>query len=81
MDLLGSLADLYFRAGDNKNSVLKFEQAQMLDPYLIKGKSLQARLGACRGWAGRPGKPGSLFPGCFLEGWLEQPFTLFRIPF
>lgn len=39
MDLLGSLADLYFRAGDNKNSVLKFEQAQMLDPYLIKGKS------------------------------------------
>uniref|UniRef100_A0A2K6DT43 Anaphase promoting complex subunit 7 n=1 Tax=Macaca nemestrina TaxID=9545 RepID=A0A2K6DT43_MACNE len=38
VDLLGSLADLYFRAGDNKNSVLKFEQAQMLDPYLIKGK-------------------------------------------
>ncbi|XP_055261211.1 anaphase-promoting complex subunit 7 isoform X2 [Moschus berezovskii] len=37
VDLLGSLADLYFRAGDNKNSVLKFEQAQMLDPYLIKG--------------------------------------------
>ncbi|EHH66704.1 hypothetical protein EGM_03747 [Macaca fascicularis] len=36
VDLLGSLADLYFRAGDNKNSVLKFEQAQMLDPYLIK---------------------------------------------
>ncbi|KAJ7419910.1 hypothetical protein WISP_51063 [Willisornis vidua] len=37
VDLLGSLADLYFRAGDNKNSILKFEQAQMLDPYLIKG--------------------------------------------
>ncbi|NWX85971.1 APC7 protein, partial [Nothoprocta pentlandii] len=36
VDLLGSLADLYFRAGDNKNSILKFEQAQMLDPYLIK---------------------------------------------
>ncbi|KAB1255478.1 Anaphase-promoting complex subunit 7 [Camelus dromedarius] len=42
VDLLGSLADLYFRAGDNKNSVLKFEQAQMLDPYLIKGKTLGA---------------------------------------
>lgn len=38
VDLLGSLADLYFRAGDNKNSILKFEQAQMLDPYLIKGE-------------------------------------------
>ncbi|OBS79091.1 hypothetical protein A6R68_18499 [Neotoma lepida] len=42
VDLLGSLADLYFRAGDSKNSVLKFEQAQMLDPYLIKGaKAIQ----------------------------------------
>jgi anaphase-promoting complex subunit 7 len=39
VDLLGSLADLYFRAGDSKNSVLKFEQAQMLDPYLIRGES------------------------------------------
>lgn len=38
VDILGSLADLYFRAGDNKNAVLKFEQAQMLDPYLIKGR-------------------------------------------
>ena len=37
MDLLVSLADVYFRAGDTKNSILKFEQAQMLDPYLIKG--------------------------------------------
>ncbi|NXT20981.1 APC7 protein, partial [Syrrhaptes paradoxus] len=40
VDLLGSLADLYFRAGDNKNSILKFEQAQMLDPYLIKGDEI-----------------------------------------
>lgn len=37
MDLLVSLADVYFRAGDTKNAILKFEQAQMLDPYLIKG--------------------------------------------
>ena len=37
VDLLVSLADVYFRAGDTKNSILKFEQAQMLDPYLIKG--------------------------------------------
>lgn len=33
-----SLADVYFRAGDTKNAILKFEQAQMLDPYLIKGQ-------------------------------------------
>lgn len=33
-----SLADVYFRAGDTKNAILKFEQAQMLDPYLIKGE-------------------------------------------
>lgn len=38
MDLLVSLADVYFRAGDTKNAILKFEQAQMLDPYLIKGR-------------------------------------------
>lgn len=38
MDLLVSLADVYFRAGDTKNAILKFEQAQMLDPYLIKGQ-------------------------------------------
>lgn len=38
MDLLVSLADVYFRAGDTKNAILKFEQAQMLDPYLIKGE-------------------------------------------
>uniref|UniRef100_A0A7N8X8P8 Anaphase promoting complex subunit 7 n=1 Tax=Mastacembelus armatus TaxID=205130 RepID=A0A7N8X8P8_9TELE len=37
VDLLVSLADVYFRAGDTKNAILKFEQAQMLDPYLIKG--------------------------------------------
>lgn len=37
VDLLVTLADVYFRAGDTKNSILKFEQAQMLDPYLIKG--------------------------------------------
>uniref|UniRef100_A0A2K5LSE3 Anaphase promoting complex subunit 7 n=1 Tax=Cercocebus atys TaxID=9531 RepID=A0A2K5LSE3_CERAT len=43
VDLLGSLADLYFRAGDNKNSVLKFEQAQMLDPYLIKCHSFYSK--------------------------------------
>lgn len=40
MDLLVSLADVYFRAGDTKNAILKFEQAQMLDPYLIKGISI-----------------------------------------
>lgn len=39
VDLLVTLADVYFRAGDTKNSILKFEQAQMLDPYLIKGMS------------------------------------------
>lgn len=44
VDILGSLADLYFRAGDNKNAILKFEQAQMLDPYLIKGTFLAALL-------------------------------------
>ena len=50
MDLLGSLADLYFRAGDNKNSVLKFEQAQMLDPYLIEGNSFLGQDGGdCTG--------------------------------
>lgn len=38
VDLLVSLADVYFRAGDTKNAILKFEQAQMLDPYLIKGE-------------------------------------------
>lgn len=38
VDLMGSLADLYFRVGDSKNAILKFEQAQMLDPYIIKGK-------------------------------------------
>lgn len=40
VDLLVSLADVYFRAGDTKNAILKFEQAQMLDPYLIKGMQL-----------------------------------------
>ncbi|XP_045056775.1 anaphase-promoting complex subunit 7 isoform X2 [Desmodus rotundus] len=49
VDLLGSLADLYFRAGDNKNSVLKFEQAQMLDPYLIKGMDIYGYLLAREG--------------------------------
>lgn len=39
VDLLVSLADVYFRAGDTKNAILKFEQAQMLDPYLIKGET------------------------------------------
>lgn len=39
VDLLVSLADVYFRAGDTKNAILKFEQAQMLDPYLIKGEN------------------------------------------
>lgn len=39
VDLLVSLADVYFRAGDTKNAILKFEQAQMLDPYLIRGES------------------------------------------
>ncbi|MEQ2197082.1 Anaphase promoting complex subunit 7 [Xenoophorus captivus] len=38
-DLLVSLADVHFRAGDTKNAILKFEQAQMLDPYLIKGET------------------------------------------
>ncbi|OXB84951.1 UNVERIFIED_CONTAM: hypothetical protein H355_016073 [Colinus virginianus] len=49
VDLLGSLADLYFRAGDNKNSILKFEQAQMLDPYLIKGMDVYGYLLAREG--------------------------------
>ncbi|XP_049644773.1 anaphase-promoting complex subunit 7 isoform X2 [Suncus etruscus] len=49
VDLLGSLADLYFRAGDNKNAVLKFEQAQMLDPYLIKGMDVYGYLLAREG--------------------------------
>lgn len=43
VDLLVSLADVYFRAGDTKNAILKFEQAQMLDPYLIKGHCLILR--------------------------------------
>ncbi|NXT91203.1 APC7 protein, partial [Anhinga rufa] len=49
VDLLGSLADLYFRAGDNKNAILKFEQAQMLDPYLIKGMDVYGYLLAREG--------------------------------
>ncbi|XP_064424254.1 anaphase-promoting complex subunit 7 isoform X2 [Latimeria chalumnae] len=49
VDLLGSLADLYFRAGDKKNAVLKFEQAQMLDPYLIKGMDVYGCLLAREG--------------------------------
>ncbi|KAG2471293.1 APC7 protein, partial [Polypterus senegalus] len=44
VDLLISLADLYFRAGDNKNAILKFEQAQMLDPYVIKGMDVYGYL-------------------------------------
>lgn len=44
VDLLVSLADVYFRAGDTKNAILKFEQAQMLDPYLIKGTARQHSL-------------------------------------
>lgn len=44
VDLLVSLADVYFRAGDTKNAILKFEQAQMLDPYLIKGNCLILRI-------------------------------------
>lgn len=44
VDLLVSLADVYFRAGDTKNAILKFEQAQMLDPYLIKGELLDKSL-------------------------------------
>uniref|UniRef100_A0A4W5MWA7 Anaphase promoting complex subunit 7 n=1 Tax=Hucho hucho TaxID=62062 RepID=A0A4W5MWA7_9TELE len=44
VDLLVSLADVYFRAGDTKNSILKFEQAQMLDPYLIKGMDVYGYL-------------------------------------
>ncbi|XP_066545739.1 anaphase-promoting complex subunit 7 isoform X1 [Amia ocellicauda] len=49
VDLLVSLADLYFRAGDTKNSILKFEQAQMLDPYLIKGMDVYGYLMAREG--------------------------------
>lgn len=44
VDLLVSLADVYFRASDTKNAILKFEQAQMLDPYLIKGSAFISRL-------------------------------------
>lgn len=44
VDLLVSLADVYFRAGDTKNAILKFEQAQMLDPYLIKGRQFNVYL-------------------------------------
>lgn len=44
VDLLVSLADVYFRASDTKNAILKFEQAQMLDPYLIKGAVFISRL-------------------------------------
>ncbi|XP_027734480.1 anaphase-promoting complex subunit 7 [Empidonax traillii] len=43
VDLLGSLADLYFRAGDNKNSILKFEQAQMLDLSLCRCHSFYSK--------------------------------------
>uniref|UniRef100_A0A8C7K4Q2 Anaphase promoting complex subunit 7 n=1 Tax=Oncorhynchus kisutch TaxID=8019 RepID=A0A8C7K4Q2_ONCKI len=49
VDLLVSLADVYFRAGDTKNSILKFEQAQMLDPYLIKGMDVYGYLMAREG--------------------------------
>ncbi|RXM98354.1 Anaphase-promoting complex subunit 7 [Acipenser ruthenus] len=49
VDLLISLADLYFRAGDTKNSILKFEQAQMLDPYVIKGMDVYGYLLAREG--------------------------------
>ncbi|XP_041431765.1 anaphase promoting complex subunit 7 S homeolog isoform X1 [Xenopus laevis] len=49
VDLLGTLADLYFRVGDNKNAILKFEQAQMLDPYLIKGMDIYGYLLAREG--------------------------------
>ncbi|KPP69091.1 anaphase-promoting complex subunit 7-like [Scleropages formosus] len=49
VDLLVSLADLYFRAGDTKNAILKFEQAQMLDPYLIKGMDVYGYLMAREG--------------------------------
>lgn len=47
VDLLVSLADVYFRAGDTKNAILKFEQAQMLDPYLIKGELQEKKLFTC----------------------------------
>nr|XP_061804123.1 anaphase-promoting complex subunit 7 isoform X2 [Nerophis lumbriciformis] len=49
VDLLVSLADVYFRAGDTKNAILKFEQAQMLDPYLIKGMDVYGYLWAREG--------------------------------
>ncbi|KAG8011672.1 Anaphase-promoting complex subunit 7 [Nibea albiflora] len=49
VDLLVSLADVYFRAGDTKNAILKFEQAQMLDPYLIKGMDVYGYLMAREG--------------------------------
>uniref|UniRef100_A0A4W3HGH9 Anaphase promoting complex subunit 7 n=1 Tax=Callorhinchus milii TaxID=7868 RepID=A0A4W3HGH9_CALMI len=49
VDLMGSLADLYFRVGDSKNAVLKFEQAQILDPYLIKGMDVYGYLLAGEG--------------------------------
>ncbi|KAK0151743.1 Anaphase-promoting complex subunit 7 [Merluccius polli] len=49
VELLVSLADVYFRAGDTKNSILKFEQAQMLDPYLIKGMDVYGYLMAREG--------------------------------
>ncbi|XP_072103970.1 anaphase-promoting complex subunit 7 isoform X2 [Mobula birostris] len=49
VDLMGSLADLYFRVGDNKNAILKFEQAQMLDPYIIKGMDVYGYLLAGEG--------------------------------
>uniref|UniRef100_A0A4W4H712 Anaphase promoting complex subunit 7 n=1 Tax=Electrophorus electricus TaxID=8005 RepID=A0A4W4H712_ELEEL len=49
VNLLVSLADVYFRAGDTKNAILKFEQAQMLDPYLIKGMDVYGYLMAREG--------------------------------
>uniref|UniRef100_H2UTH9 Anaphase promoting complex subunit 7 n=2 Tax=Takifugu rubripes TaxID=31033 RepID=H2UTH9_TAKRU len=49
VDLLVSLADVYFRASDTKNAILKFEQAQMLDPYLIKGMDVYGYLMAREG--------------------------------
>lgn len=49
VDLLVSLADVYFRAGDTKNAILKFEQAQMLDAYLIKGMDVYGYLMAREG--------------------------------
>ncbi|XP_061432080.1 LOW QUALITY PROTEIN: anaphase-promoting complex subunit 7 [Lethenteron reissneri] len=44
VDLLTSLARTYFRSGDRKNAITRFQQAQILDPYLIKSLDLYGYL-------------------------------------